>query len=250
VTFYTYAIKVVKGLGPIDARTVGRDSLLRGMIALPLVIGVLARFAVPILMRRIGEVLAFDLQAYHAPIMSSALLLIAPATCGLAVGLMLLDQRDDRTLMALQVTPLPLKSYLAYRLAAPMLVSLGMTVVAFPIAGLASAGMVAVLLAALTAAPLAPLVALGLAAFAENKVQGLALLKGASVVLAAPLVALFAPAGWQWAFGAAPTYWPARLYWALGAGAPDWWVYLAAGLAYQGLLLVLVLRRFNRVMWQ
>ena len=42
------------------------------------------------------------------------------------------------------------------------------------LAGLAGTGIAAVLLAALVAAPIAPLVALGLATFAENKVQGLA----------------------------------------------------------------------------
>jgi hypothetical protein len=50
----------------------------------------------------------------------------------------------------------------------------GDVLVAFPVAGLADAGIAAVLLAALVAAPLAPLVALGLACFAENKVQRLA----------------------------------------------------------------------------
>src|SRR5512134_134742 len=112
-----HALRIIKGLGPLDAKTVGRDSLLRGMIALPLLIALLARFVVPILTRRIGEATGFDLAAYHAPIMSAALLLISPAICGLVVGFLLLDQRDDRTLAALQVTPLPPRAYLAYRLA-------------------------------------------------------------------------------------------------------------------------------------
>lgn len=243
-------LQIVRGLGPLDAKTVGRDSLLRGMLALPLMIALLTRFVVPTLARQIGTAIGIDLSGIQAPIMSAALLLIAPAIGGLVVGFLLLDQRDDRTLAALQVTPLPLRSYLAYRLAAPMLLSLAMMLVAFPLAGLAGAGIAAVLLAALAAAPLAPLIALGLACFAENKVQGLALLKGASILLIAPIAALFVPAPWQWALGIAPTFWPARLYWALGAGEPDWWAYLLAGLAYQALLLAVLLRRFERVMWR
>jgi fluoroquinolone transport system permease protein len=244
-----HTLQIFKNLGSLDARTVQRDSLLRGMIGLPLLIALLTRFVVPVLARRIGQATGFDLAAYQAPIMSAALLLIAPAICGLVVGFVLLDQRDDRTLAALQVTPLPLRSYLAYQLAMPTLLSLAMTVAAFPLAGLDGPGIVA-LLAALAAAPLAPLIALGLAAFAQNKVQGLALLKGASVLLAAPLAALFVPAPWQWAFGVAPTYWPARLYWAMAAGEPGWWIFLLAGLAYQALLLAALLRRFERVIWQ
>jgi hypothetical protein len=98
--------------------------------------------------------------------------------------------------------------------------------------------------------PLAPMVALGLATFAENKVQGLALLKGASVLMIVPIAAIFVPLPWQWALGIAPTFWPARLYWALGANAPSWWIYLLAGLVYQALLLAALLRRFERVMYR
>jgi len=245
-----HTLQILRGLGPLDAKTVGRDSLLRAVIGLPLMIALLTRLVAPILAQQIGAVIGFDVSAYQAPIMSGALLLITPTICGLVVGLLLLDQRDDRTLAALQVTPLQPRAYLAYRLAAPLLLSLVMTVVAFPLAGLAGTGIAAVLLAALTAAPLAPLVALGLATFAENKVQGLALLKGCSVLMIVPIAAIFVPAPWQLVLGIAPTFWPARLYWAVGAHEPGWWIYLLAGLAYQALLLVALLRRFERVMYR
>ena len=252
-----HAFQILKGLGPLDAKTVGRDTLLRAVIGLPLMIALLTRLVVPILAQQISAATGLDVSAYQAPIMSGALLLITPTICGLVVGFLLLDQRDDRTLAALQVTPLPPRAYLAYRLAAPLLLSLAMTVVAFPLAGLADAGIAAVLLAALTAAPLAPLVALGLATFAENKVQGLALLKGCSVLMIVPIAAIFVPDPWRWVLGIAPTFWPARLYWALGGiptegamGEPGWWIYLLAGLAYQVLLLAALLRRFERVMYR
>jgi fluoroquinolone transport system permease protein len=245
-----HTFQILKGLGPLDAKMVGRDSLLRAVIGLPLMIAMLTRLVVPILAQQISAATGLDVAAYQAQIMSGALLLITPTICGLIVGFLLLDQRDDRTLAALQVTPLPPRAYLAYRLAAPLLLSLAMTVVAFPLAGLASAGIAAVLLAALTAAPLAPLVALGLATYAENKVQGLALLKGCSVLMIAPIAAIFVSAPWEWVLGIAPTFWPARLYWALGMGEPSWWIYMLAGLAYQGLLLAALLRRFERVMYR
>jgi len=244
------AFHILKGLGPLDAKIVGRDSLLRAVIGLPLMIALLTRLVVPMLAQQIGAVIGFDVAIYQERIMSGALLLITPTICGLVVGFLLLDQRDDRTLAALQVTPLPPRAYLAYRLAAPLLLSLIMTVVAFPLAGLADAGIAAVVLAALAAAPLAALVALGLATFAENKVQGLALLKGCSVLMIVPIAAIFVPSPWQWALGIAPTFWAARLYWALGAGEPGWWISLLVGLAYQALLLAALLRRFERVMYR
>jgi fluoroquinolone transport system permease protein len=244
-----YVMKLLRGLGPIDARSVGRDSLLRALFVLPIVVAAACRLVLPAVLARLGALLGSDLLAYYSPIVSGALLLIAPVISGQVIGFLLLDQRDDRTLTALQVMPMPLGAYLAYRLAAPMLVSVSMTLAAFPIAGVAVAAP-PLLLAALAAAPLAPLFALALAVFAANKVQGLALLKASSVLLAAPIAAAFAPAGWSWAFGAAPTFWPVWLLWSLQAGDPAAWIYLAGGLAYHALLLGALIRRFERVMYQ
>ena len=241
------AAQVVRALGPIDARSVGRDSLLRWMVALPIVVALAARLVLPLVLARLGEAIKIDLLTYYPVVASGALLLLAPIMSGAVIGFLLLDQRDDGTLTALQVTPMPMPAYLAYRLVGPALVSLLLTPLAFTIAGLGGAGLARLLAATALAAPLAPITALALASFAENKVQGFALMKGASLLLTAPLAAYFVPSAWQLAFGLLPTYWPVKLYWASQAGDPNWAFYLAAGLAYYLLLLAALLRRFNRV---
>jgi fluoroquinolone transport system permease protein len=245
-----HTLKALRILGPIDAVSMRRDAMLRWLAALPLALALAARWLLPGALRRIGGLLGFDIMAYYAPVMGYALLLIAPAVCGMVVGFLLLDQRDDRSLMALQVSPLPLRSYLAYRIAAPLLVSLLLSLLALPLAGLAALSDPALLLAALAAAPLAPLTALCLAAFAENKVQGFALQKALGVLLIAPVLALFLPLPWRLALGLLPTYWPAALLWGLQQGALASGTTLAAGLIYQALLLALLLRRFTRVMYR
>ena len=227
--------------------SIRRDPLLRWMVVVPILIALPARWGLPTLTVRIGELTRADLIVYYPMIMSYALLILAPLMSGMVVGFLLLDQRDDRTLMALQISPLPLNSYLAYRLAGPMLVSAAVTLVALPLAGVGQTGLVSLLIASLAAAPLAPIVALALGAFAANKVQGFALTKLSGVFLIAPLLAYLVPPEWQLAFGIVPTYWPARVYWMLSAGEPGFWMYLLAGMAYQVLLLVLLLRRFNCV---
>ncbi len=50
---------------------------------------------------------------------------------------LLLDEKDDRTLTALQVTPLPLHSYLLYRVFVPILLTIVLMFVIFPIGNLA-----------------------------------------------------------------------------------------------------------------
>jgi fluoroquinolone transport system permease protein len=53
---------------------------------------------------------------------------------------------------------------------------------------------------------MAPLAALALAALAANKVQGLALMKAAGVVLIPPMIAYFLPAPWRLVFALTPTW--------------------------------------------
>lgn len=240
-------LRVLRALGPIDARSVQRDPLLRWTIVLPLLLALAARWFFPLMVARLGALFGADMLPYYPPMMGVALLLLPPLLVGMVVGFLLLDQRDDQTLVALQVTPLPLAGYLAYRIAVPLLLSMLVSAAVLPLAGMARMGPLPLLAVALTAAPLAPIAALFLASFAGNKVQGFALTKVSGILLIPPLAAYFVESGWQHAFGLLPTYWPARLYWGAQAGESDLWFYLGAGLLYQGVLLALLLRRFERV---
>lgn len=240
--------KLIKSLGPIDLRNVGRDGLLPWMVALPVITALIIRWGVPPIANAVLDRYGFDLVPYYPVILGYFFILMTPMTFGALIGFLLLDERDDDTLTALQVTPLTLNSYLAYRIAVPMALSVLLMFVIFPLANLANLDFVPLLIAALSAAPLAPLFALYLGAFAENKVQGFALMKGIGSVGLAPVFAFFIQSPWQLAFGIVPAYWPVKVYWTLSAGDSNVWVYLVIGLVYQMILIALLLRRFNRVM--
>lgn len=241
-------LRAWRALGPIDGISVGRDPLLRWLLAVPLGTALAVRWMGPPLVARASALLQVDLAPGWPVVIGYALLLLTPNLAGMVVGFLLLDQRDDGTLTALRVTPLPLRAYVAYRLAVPALASVVLGMAVFPLAGMAELAPLPLLAVVAGTAPLAPLFALFLAAFAANKVQGFALTKLSGVLLAAPLAHLFAPAEWSWLAGVVPTYWPARAYWAFGAGEPGAWAFLAVGLAYQGVLLALLLRRFSRTL--
>ena len=241
------AIRAIRALGPIDAQSVRRDSLLRWMVVIPLFVTALLRWGVPALAARVTAQFGFDLAPYY-PLVMGLILLMTPILFGVVIGFLLLDQRDDHTLTALQVTPLTLNGYLLYRVAGPMLLSVLVTMVVFPLTGLVRLGTLPLLAAALSAAPLAPLYALFLASVAENKVQGFALQKAMGIVLLPPMAAYFIHAPWQPVLGLVPTYWPVRCFWALLAGEAGWWAYWLASVLIQALLLAMLVRRFNRVM--
>jgi len=140
-----------------------------------------------------------------------------------------------------QYTPCirPNTTYLAYRLSAVM------TLVALGVAGVSGIGFVGLVVCTLLATPLAAVTTLALAAFAENKVQGFALQKAASLFLLPPIAAFFLPPAWQVLFWPLPTYWPTKLYWALQAGEAYWWAYFVGGAVYQAVLVWALLRRFQ-----
>ena len=174
------AIAVIRALGLIDVKSVVRDSMLRWLVGVPIVFALAFRWGVPALRVWLGERYGFDLGPYY-PLLTSFLVMMVPTLLGSVVGFLLLDQRDDRTLTALQVTPLTVAGYLAYRTAVPMLVSVPVMMASVAIADLVSIGAGPMLAAAVQAAPAAPLYALFVAAFATNKVQGFALMKGVGV---------------------------------------------------------------------
>lgn len=243
----TTLVRTFRSLGPIDARSVQRDPLLRYLPLIPLLVALLARYFLPFLVAKVESAVGVTIQPYYAPIMGYILLILSPILVGAVIGFLLLDQRDDRTMEALQVTPLSPAGYLAYRLAMPSLLSLIITLLALPISGLVSGGMFSLLIAALAAAPLAPLMALAYGSFAQNKVQGFALQKASGVILLPPIAAYFLPAPWHWLLGIFPNYWAGQLFWQPVTAHPLAWLFFIIGLAYQALLARWLLRRFEQV---
>jgi fluoroquinolone transport system permease protein len=189
--------------------------------------------------------LQFDPAPYY-PLLMSFALLMTPMLAGTVVGFLLLDQRDDQTLIALQVTPLTISGYFVYRIAIPTTLSWGVTILVLPVTGLLTLGPVALLFAALSACLLAPVYALFLGAYAANKVQGFALAKAAGVLLVPPLIAYFVDPPLQLLFGIDPLYWPAKFLWTVHSNGGEAWIYFVGGLFLQWILLRYLMRRLNR----
>ncbi len=167
--------KAIRGLGPIDVKNVLRDPMLGWLTALPVLIALVLRWGAPLVAAGLLERFGFDLQRYYA-LIASSLVLITPMLVGVVIGFLLLDQRDDGTLTAIQVTPLSLTGFLVYRLSVPLILGVGMTMLTVPLAGLVEIAPWSLLVVALASSPIGPLFALFIAVFANNKVQGFALM--------------------------------------------------------------------------
>lgn len=237
-------LNAFKALSIGDFRNIQRDNMLAWMAIIPLLLALLIRVVVPRLTDWLLTNHNFDLQSYYPVIMAYTFVVATPAIFGAIIGFMFLDEKDDDTLTAMRVTPLTLNSYLVYRLVIPVILSLILTLLVFPIAGLMALHPGLVLLVAALAALEAPILALILAAFAENKVAGFALMKGVGLVLELPIIAFFIRSDWELLAGLIFTYWPVKAMWVAQSGG-NFWPYLGIGLVYHLLLLLALLKRFN-----
>lgn len=239
---------IFRSLGPIDIRSISRDSLVSWMIYIPIFMALVLRWGVPPLTERLMEQYNFDLVEYYPVLLAYCFIGMCPMIFGALIGFILLDEKDDGTLIALQVTPLPLSGYVLYRVTVPILLTFGLMFVLFPLANLTPFDLRTVLLSAIAAAPTAPMLALFFGSVARNKVQGFALMKLTGFIFIAPVAAYFAPAGWEPAFGIVPTYWPMKVYWLSYAGESNVWLYLVIAVVYQLLVATFFARRFYLVL--
>jgi fluoroquinolone transport system permease protein len=239
-------VQLYRALGPIDLKNVRRDSMLVWLPIMPPLVALLARWGIPALTGWLLLQAAFDLTAYH-PLIMSFFMPFPAGFVGVITGFLLLDESDDRTLTALMVTPLPLTSYLAYRLSAPLITSTLLALVTYPLVGLLPLPWYTLLLIALLSGFAAPILALVLASLAANKVAGLALQKMLGSLLFLPVVAYFLPEPWQWLGGIFPTYWPMKAFWLAAAGQPYLFP-LMIGILINSTYLVMFVRLFNQAM--
>lgn len=207
-----------------DLRNVTRDALLAFLIVSPLMIALILRFAIPD-----DAALAQIVEAYpqlgtvvdaRGPLLMSIVVSMSPGLIGAVYGLLLVDERDERTLAVLRVMPLSFARYLTARMATPCVLSLLMTIAAYPVAGLAPLPLATVAIIAAVGATTVPVVTLTIIAFASNKVAALAIMRVVNAVLALPILAYFATPLQELLAWPVPTFWQMKALWLAADGQP------------------------------
>jgi fluoroquinolone transport system permease protein len=234
---------VIWTLAVADARLLGRDPLLKWVLALPVGLALLLRVLIP----RTQEALianGFDIAPYF-PLVMGGYLMTAPGIVGMVIGFLLLDERDARTLSALRVTPISMRQYLAYRIVSPLVVGTASTLLGYPLIGITPIPFASLSTIVAVAGVSAPLLTLVLASAAPNKVAGFAVVKVLNGVNLLPIAAFFLPLPLQYIAGVIPTYWPMRALWSAAEGEP-YLIYLAVGVMTAALAVVIAARLFER----
>ncbi len=242
-----HLLTLVRTLGANDLKNITRDSLLRWMVVIPIFCALLLRWAVPVVIER-TQIPPEYIPSLKILLMCGFSILTNPLLIGFVIGMLLLDERDDGTLIALRVTPMSMGNYLAYKLVLPSVISVLMTFITFPLAGILPFKYEYIPII-LVASLLGPVCALAMAAFAQNKVQGFALIKALNVVLFPPFVAYFfylAESPWEYAFGIFPTFWLLEAFWRAETGS-SYLLFLLVAAGIHLVLLKWLLSRFQKM---
>ncbi len=187
-------------------KIIGRDSLLLFLIVYPLILAVIGRLIIPI----IGESLAninINIKE-HYPALMVFFVVMNPVIYGAIMGLMLLDERENNTVLAVRVLPIKFSSYILSKclfftvlsVISGMIVTVGINL--YPVPLFAS------FLINLVSALGVIFGMLLINIFSKNKVEGFATLKMSGFFLVIPVASFYIPAPFNFITGLAPAFWP------------------------------------------
>lgn len=224
-----------------DSRNTLRDPMLQVTLVTPFLLFAVLRFGLPLA----EEAFELNLLPHHSLIMALAMLLM-PLMTGMVISFILLDELDDQVLLAVAVTPISKSGYLQAKIILPVIYSFCISLLLLQFSGLVSVPLAAAVPAVIISSLLAPVIALFISAFSQNKVIGLTLSKASGMLLLFPLAAYLLDDPWSWLMAPAPTFWLTRMFLALEESLPAALGYASAAAAFQLLLIKVLAARFEK----
>ena len=249
--------QLARRIGRNDVKIIGRDSFLLFMFAFAVIIAAALRFGLPAADALMadngvmpGDVIPIRLSDVYPMLVVYMAVYTGALLVGTIFGFVLLDEKDQGTLKAMMVTPIPLNQYVRYRVGLPAVLAFAIILAMVLFINQALLPLWQLVLIAAAGSLSAPIISLFFAIFAENKVQGFAYSKFAGITGWVFLIGWFIPEPIQWLFGLYPPFWVGKAYWMALEGRGLWWVVLIVGVLSQLALINWLTGRFNRVAYR
>src|SRR5690554_3103723 len=192
-------IKVTKH----ELKNILRDKMYAFMLIFPIFIGILAYFLIPYLKSEVSNLIA--------NIVALLFVLMTSFMFGAITGFTLLDDQDDHVLFSLKITPIKVTHYIGVKLLFSYVLGVLATFLVVYITKLFESSIWNMLGISLLASLQAPLLALFINAFANNKVEGFVFMKATGILVMIPIAALFLTNWTELFLGIIPGFWVARL---------------------------------------
>ncbi len=189
-------------LGATDLRNIVRDpTLLAVLIFSILPVLIFHFFKIQINQATLSTFGISNISTFAAPVF----LLMPSYLIGWIIGFLILEERDEGPLLALQVTPIGKRGIALYRALLTFTLAFALSLFATPILFEKISLPSAIFLSSLSAIE-AVTVTFALPAIAKNKVQGLAFTKVMNIFIMVPLLAIIA-SPWRYLAGIFPSFW-------------------------------------------
>ena len=193
-----------------DAKRILRDPFLLMMTFYLPPIGFLLGWGIPKLTLNVKDTV--DLVAYY-PMINGLMVLTIPFIMGAVLGMQILSEKDENSLVAVAVTPFSFKRYFFSRVVLYSILGMLFTSLTHKIIGIVED--ISLLRFGLTLIAFSlntPIAALILCCFAKNQVQGFAVLKVSGALVTVPAMSFLLPQNLDLMLGVIPTYWPMKAY--------------------------------------
>ncbi len=195
----------------IGLRQLRRDGMLLLLVPLPIVLGAFNKYLLPILNDFIIDRLNIDLSPYFYG-SDMLFIMLAPLFTVMISVFLMFDERDEGTALYYSVTPAAGYHYLIARLLLPLAVAWLMTAIVAVFFSNQVMTISSALLFSLLAVSQGLIMALLVLSYADNKVEGLALLKVVNLTLFAFLPTWLLAAPIKYAFAIFPSFWLGEIF--------------------------------------
>lgn len=226
-----------------EIKNILRDRMYSFFVIYPVILGVLAYFLIPYL-HEIGGILA-------ANIMSLVFILMTGFLFGAITGFTMLDDQDDKVLFSLRITPISVRSYIISKLVLSYLFGMAATILLLVITGLLKdSTFIDVAMICILSPMQAPVVALLINAFADNKVEGFVVMKLSGALLLVPVASLFLTNWTELFLGVMPGFWIARMV-SMALIPGDYlfaspWMYFLLGVVFNTVTSLILFKVYTR----
>ena len=230
-----------------DARRLARDRFLLGTGVYIFVISIAMRWILPWASRALRTRWGLELDPHYPVIVSYLVVVLGAVMVGMIAGFLLLESREERSIRALLVSPLRLRVYLGSVSVVMALIAGGVILAEGALIGLALPPWPAFVLIAVVGGLSAPIWALFLSTFAQNKVEAFVQMKFVGLGGLIPVGAAFLPIPWQYVACLFPPFWTVKAWWIAAEGGSDWIWWLLGGVVISTGALLALFRRFEVV---
>lgn len=206
-----------------DFRSTFRDPIFKGLLIFPFVAFAIVRWLMPVLEQRYPVIVPYKEVILMWACMQSATMF------GMIYAFLFLEEKEENVWQAIRVLPISGLTLVASRLLIGLTIS---TLVNFTLihwGRIITLPLYQELLLSLQYSLCAPLLALMLGAFANNRIEGLAQMKIASLLLNLPALIYFLPQKFLHLLALIPTYWSFRSLEMAADQNGQFWIFFGIG---------------------